>query len=112
MIAIEKENPSLQGALPKDYARPALDKVRLGETIDLFSFKVGDEASRSKDVLGRVYEYFLSKFASAEGKNGGLLILKGAMIYLLKIGLMVMFQLYLQVGSMVTIMRRKSKNRV
>lgn len=71
MIAIEKENSSLQGVLPKDYARPALDKVRLGETIDLFSFKVGDADSRSKDVLGRVYEYFLSKFASAEGKNGG-----------------------------------------
>ncbi|OCA91313.1 N-6 DNA methylase [Bacillus sp. FJAT-27225] len=71
MVAIEKENPSLQGVLPKDYARPALDKVRLGETIDLFSFKVGDSESRSKDVLGRVYEYFLSKFASAEGKNGG-----------------------------------------
>lgn len=71
MIEIEKENASLQGVLPKDYARPALDKVRLGETIDLFSFKVGDEESRSKDVLGRVYEYFLSKFASAEGKNGG-----------------------------------------
>lgn len=71
MIAIEKENVSLQGVLPKDYARPALDKVRLGETIDLFSFKVGDAVSRSKDVLGRVYEYFLSKFASAEGKNGG-----------------------------------------
>ncbi|MEK5216718.1 class I SAM-dependent DNA methyltransferase [Psychrobacillus sp. FSL H8-0487] len=71
MIAIEKENPSLQGVLPKDYARPALDKVRLGETIDLFSFRVGDEDSRSKDILGRVYEYFLSKFASAEGKNGG-----------------------------------------
>jgi type I restriction enzyme M protein len=71
MVAIEKENPSLHGVLPKDYARPALDKVRLGETIDLFSFKVGDVESRSKDVLGRVYEYFLSKFASAEGKNGG-----------------------------------------
>ncbi|CRK85242.1 type I restriction-modification system subunit M [Neobacillus massiliamazoniensis] len=71
MIAIEKENATLQGVLPKDYARPALDKVRLGETIDLFSFKVGDEESRSKDILGRVYEYFLSKFASAEGKNGG-----------------------------------------
>ena len=71
MIAIEKENPSLKGVLPKDYARPALDKTRLGEVIDLFSFKVGDEASRAKDVLGRVYEYFLAKFASAEGKNGG-----------------------------------------
>lgn len=71
MIDIEKENPSLKGVLPKDYARPALDKTRLGEVIDLFSFKIGDEESRSKDVLGRVYEYFLSKFASAEGKNGG-----------------------------------------
>ncbi|MDE4084642.1 class I SAM-dependent DNA methyltransferase [Planococcus maritimus] len=71
MIATEKENESLRGVLPKDYARPALDKTRLGETIDLFSFKVGDQESRSKDVLGRVYEYFLSKFASAEGKNGG-----------------------------------------
>ncbi|SOC13495.1 type I restriction enzyme M protein [Ureibacillus xyleni] len=71
MLAIEKENSSLQGVLPKDYARPALDKIRLGETIDLFSFKVGDIESRAKDVLGRVYEYFLSKFASAEGKNGG-----------------------------------------
>jgi len=71
MISIEKENDSLRGVLPKDYARPSLDKTRLGETIDLFSFKVGDMQSRSKDVLGRVYEYFLSKFASAEGKNGG-----------------------------------------
>ncbi|HBZ08800.1 MAG TPA: SAM-dependent DNA methyltransferase [Bacillus bacterium] len=71
MIAIEKENKSLRGVLPKDYARPALDKTRLGETIDLFSFKIGDKESRSKDVLGRVYEYFLSKFASAEGKGGG-----------------------------------------
>jgi type I restriction enzyme M protein len=71
MVALEKENKSLKGVLPKDYARPALDKRRLGELIDLFSFKVGDKESRSKDVLGRVYEYFLSKFASAEGKNGG-----------------------------------------
>lgn len=71
MMDIERENPSLKGVLPKDYARPALDKSRLGEVIDLFSFKVGDEESRSQDVLGRVYEYFLSKFASAEGKNGG-----------------------------------------
>ncbi|GGJ01836.1 class I SAM-dependent DNA methyltransferase [Paenibacillus hunanensis] len=71
MVQIEKENPSLKGVLPKDFARPTLDKTRLGEVIDLFSFKVGDKDSRSKDVLGRVYEYFLSKFASAEGKNGG-----------------------------------------
>ncbi|QGS36122.1 N-6 DNA methylase [Aerococcus viridans] len=71
MVAIEKENSSLVGVLPKAFARPELDKTRLGETIDLFSFKVGDEDSREKDVIGRVYEYFLSNFASAEGKNGG-----------------------------------------
>ena len=71
MVAIEKENSSLVGVLPKSFARPELDKTRLGETIDLFSFKVGDEESREKDVIGRVYEYFLSNFASAEGKNGG-----------------------------------------
>lgn len=71
MVVIEKENLQLKGVLPKDYARPSLDKTRLGELIDILSFKVGDKDSRSKDVLGRVYEYFLSKFASAEGKNGG-----------------------------------------
>lgn len=72
MIAIEKENKSLKGILPKSYARPDLDKRRLGETIDLFSsIQVGDEQSKASDVLGRVYEYFLGKFASAEGKNGG-----------------------------------------
>src|SRR5699024_2638726 len=71
MIAIEKENVSLRGVLPKVFARPDLDKTRLGETIDMFSFRVGDKESRSKDVLGRVYEYFLGKFASAEGKGGG-----------------------------------------
>ena len=64
--------PSLKGVLPKDYARPALDKERLGQLIDLISnIQIGDEASRAKDVLGRVYEYFLSQFASAEGKKGG-----------------------------------------
>ncbi len=58
--------------MPKDYARPNLDKQRLGQLIDLMSnIKVGDRESRSKDVLGRVYEYFLSQFASAEGKKGG-----------------------------------------
>jgi type I restriction enzyme M protein len=58
--------------LPKDYARPALDKQRLGQLIDLISnIRIGDAESRSKDVLGRVYEYFLSQFASAEGKKGG-----------------------------------------
>jgi len=72
MDAIERDNPSLKGVLPKDYARPALDKRRLGQLIDLVTnIRVGDEESRSKDVLGRVYEYFLSQFASAEGKKGG-----------------------------------------
>lgn len=72
MIAIEKENPPLKGVLPKDYARPSLDKHRLGELIDLIStIGLGDKESRSKDILGRVYEYFLGKFASAEGKGGG-----------------------------------------
>jgi type I restriction enzyme M protein len=72
MAGIERANPVLKGVLPKEYARPALDKTRLGQLIDLISnIKVGDEASRAKDVLGRVYEYFLSRFASAEGKKGG-----------------------------------------
>ena len=72
MVAIEKDNPRLKGVLPKDYARPAIDKQRLGELIDLFaSIGVGGEEHRGKDVLGRIYEYFLSKFASSEGKNGG-----------------------------------------
>jgi len=72
MAGIERDNPALKGVLPKDYARPALDKQRLGQLIDMISnIKVGDEASRAKDVLGRVYEYFLSQFASAEGKKGG-----------------------------------------
>jgi type I restriction enzyme M protein len=72
MVGIEKDNPVLKGVLPKDYARPQLDKQRLGELIDLVgTIGLGDEASRSKDVLGRVYEYFLGRFASAEGKGGG-----------------------------------------
>ncbi len=72
MTAIEAENPSLKGVLPKTYARPALDKHRLGELIDLIStIGLGDAENRSKDILGRVYEYFLSEFASAEGKKGG-----------------------------------------
>lgn len=72
MLAIERDNPALKGVLPKDYARPALDKQRLGQLIDLLSnIRVGDEAAREKDVLGRVYEYFLGQFASAEGRRGG-----------------------------------------
>jgi len=72
MVTIEKENPSLKGVLPKDYARPALDKQRLGELVDLIgTIGLGDAENRSKDILGRVYEYFLSQFASKEGKKGG-----------------------------------------
>ena len=72
MHAIEHDNPVLAGVLPKDYARPELDKVRLGQLIDMVgNIRVGDAEARSKDVLGRVYEYFLSQFASAEGKRGG-----------------------------------------
>jgi len=72
MVAIEKQNPSLKGVLPKDYARPALDNQRLGELIDIVA-KIGlvDDASKSKDILGRVHEYFLGRFAAAEGKGGG-----------------------------------------
>ena len=72
MTGIERDNTSLKAVLPKDYARPALDKQRLGQLIDLISnIRVGDAEARSKDVLGRIYEYFLSQFASAEGKKGG-----------------------------------------
>jgi type I restriction enzyme M protein len=72
MSAIERDNATLKGVLPKDYARPGLDKERLGQLIDLVSnIGLGDRESRSKDILGRVYEYFLTQFASAEGKNGG-----------------------------------------
>jgi type I restriction enzyme M protein len=72
MEAIEKANPSLKGVLPKDYNRPALDKHRLGELIDLIAdIGLGDAENRSHDILGRVYEYFLGQFASAEGKKGG-----------------------------------------
>jgi len=72
MIAIERDNPSLKGVLPKEYAHPRLDKQRLGQLIDLIgNIGLGDRENRSKDILGRVYEYFLSQFASAEGKRGG-----------------------------------------
>ena len=72
MLAIERDNKQLKGVLPKEYARPALDKQRLGELIDLIgTIAMGDKENRSKDILGRVYEYFLSQFASAEGKKGG-----------------------------------------
>ncbi len=72
MAAIERDNASLKAVLPKDFARPGLDKQRLGQIINLVSdIALGAPADRSKDTLGRVYEYFLSRFASAEGKSGG-----------------------------------------
>ena len=87
MVAIERDNVRLKGVLPKDYARPALDKHRLGELIDLIGTillvsprelfeddsdsDTAEKSHRSKDILGRVYEYFLGRFASAEGKRGG-----------------------------------------
>jgi type I restriction enzyme M protein len=77
MVALERDNPRLKGVLPKEYARPGLDKHRLGELIDLIgtitliAATEGEKNHRSVDLLGRVYEYFLTRFASAEGKNGG-----------------------------------------
>lgn len=72
MAAIERDNKALKGVLPKDYARPALDKARLGEIIDLIAtIGLGDAEARQRDILGRVYEYFLARFAAAEGKLGG-----------------------------------------
>ena len=72
MTAIERDNLALKDVLPKDYARPALDKTRLGQVIDLVSnISVGGAEARATDVLGSVYEYFLEKFALAEGRRGG-----------------------------------------
>lgn len=70
MILIEKENTSLKGVLDKRYARPEIDKRRLGELIDLISI-IKLHENGEKDLLGRVYEYFLGQFASVEGKGGG-----------------------------------------
>ncbi len=72
MDAVEVENPSLRGVLPKNFSRPALDLRRLGELVDLIAgLGLGAAEHREKDILGRVYEYFLGRFASAEGKGGG-----------------------------------------
>jgi len=85
MVAIEDANPQhLKGVLPKDYARPTLDKRLLGELIDLIgTIGLGDRESRSKDILGRVYEYFLGRFAEAEGKRGGQFYTPRAIVQLL-----------------------------
>jgi type I restriction enzyme M protein len=72
MDTIERENQTLKGVLPKIFALPNLDKQNLAKLIDLFSsIELGAKAQQSTDVLGRIYEYFLSRFASAEGKGGG-----------------------------------------
>lgn len=72
LFTIEKENPKLKGKLPRDYARRGIPAERMGGLVDLVSkIGLGDAQSRAKDVLGRVYEYFLGKFAAAEGKLGG-----------------------------------------
>jgi type I restriction enzyme M protein len=72
MDTIERDNPRLKGVLPKDYARPTLDKTRLGELIDLIgTIAMRENGDRSRDILGRVYEYFLGQFASKEGKKAG-----------------------------------------
>jgi len=73
MESIEKDNPTLKGMLPGNYGRATLDKRRLGDLVDLVSNKINfaDEESRKQDTLGRVYEYFLSQFASQEGRKGG-----------------------------------------
>jgi len=72
MEAIERQNLSLKGVLPKVYARQNLDRASLGGLIDLVgTIALGTEQAKSKDVLGQVYEYFLGQFALAEGKKGG-----------------------------------------
>ena len=72
MVAIERDNPALKDVLPKEFARPALDKTRLGQVVDMISnIKVGGAEERATDVLGSVYEYFLEQFALAEGRKGG-----------------------------------------
>ena len=71
MIAIEAENKKLKGILPKNFARPELDKRRLGEVVDLFTNVQMAEGTDEKDLLGRTYEYCLRNFAEQEGKNAG-----------------------------------------
>jgi type I restriction enzyme M protein len=71
MIAIERDNPTLKGVLPKDYAHPRLDKQRLGQLIDLIGNIGLVDRNSHKDLLGQVYMYFLKEFAAAEGKKGG-----------------------------------------
>jgi len=72
MDGIERDNPALKGVLPKNYAREQIDKMRLGELIDLIgSIGLGNGTNKKQDLLGKVYEYFIGMFADAEGKRGG-----------------------------------------
>ena len=71
MEALERENRQLKGILPKNYARPELDKRRLGNVVDIFENNLHFTGAEARDVLGRVYEYFLGEFAREEGKKGG-----------------------------------------
>lgn len=72
LTAIEKENTSLKNVLPKDYNSPTMRNVNLGELIDLFTnIKVGTKEAKEKDLLGRIYEYFLGQFAKNELQKGG-----------------------------------------
>jgi type I restriction enzyme M protein len=84
MLAIESSNSSLKGVLPKNYNRPALDKVMLGELIDLISgIALHEEDGKARDLLGRVYEYFLAGFAGSEGKRGGEFYTPGSVVRVL-----------------------------
>jgi len=72
MDSIERDNHPLKDVLPKNYGRESLDKQRLGELIDLIgTIGLGDKESKGKDLLGKVYEYFIGEFSDAEGKKGG-----------------------------------------
>lgn len=71
MIAIEEENNRLKGVLPKNYARPELDKKRLGEVVDLFNNLQLKAHGNAKDILGRTYGYAIAQFAEQEGKRAG-----------------------------------------
>jgi type I restriction enzyme M protein len=84
MDAIEKDNPSLKGVLPKVFAQEKLDKTGLGSLVDLVSTAtLGTKEAQSKDLLGRVFEYFLGEFALAEGKKGGQFYTPGSVVKLL-----------------------------
>ena len=84
MEAIERQNPSLKGVLSKVYARHNLDRASLGGLIDIIgTIALGTEEAKSKDTLGRVYEYFLGQFALAEGKKGGQFYTPGSVVKLL-----------------------------